>query len=62
MREMDWADAVTRMRHLGTYQIYMTNTPTEICGLVIRQADNMFLSHLTEESDLTYISPAAKID
>ena len=62
LRETDWADAVTRMRHLGIYQIYMTNTPTEIRELVIRQTDNLFLFHLTEESDLTHISPAAKID
>ena len=62
LRETNWADAVTRMRHLGTYQIYMTNTPTEIRELVIRQADNLFLFHLTEESDLTHVSPAAKID
>lgn len=62
LRETDWADAVTRMRHLGIYQIYMTNTPTEIRELVIRQTDNLFLFHLTEESDLAHISPAAKID
>jgi len=62
LRETDWANAVTRMRHLGTYQIYMTNTPTEIRPLVIRQTDNLFLFHLTENRDLTHISPAAKID
>jgi DNA helicase HerA-like ATPase len=62
LEKTDWADAVTRMRHLGTYQIYMTNTPTEILPLVIRQTDNLFLFHLTEESDLKHISPAAKID
>ena len=62
LRETDWANAVTRMRHLGTYQIYMTNTPTEIRPLVIRQTDNLFLFHLTEDRDLTHISPAAKID
>ncbi|RLI96110.1 MAG: hypothetical protein DRP00_05845 [Candidatus Aenigmatarchaeota archaeon] len=62
LRETDWANAVTRMRHLGTYQIYMTNTPTEIRPLVIRQADNLFLFHLTENRDLDHISPATKID
>jgi len=62
LRETDWANAVTRMRHLGTYQIYMTNTPTEIRPLVIRQTDNLFLFHLTEDRDLNHVSPAAKID
>jgi hypothetical protein len=62
LREVNWAEAVTRMRHLGTYQLYMTNTPTEIRPLVIRQADNLFLFHLTEQQDLQHVSPAAKID
>lgn len=62
LREVNWADAVTRMRHLGTYQLYMTNTPTELRHLVIRQADNLFLFHLTEQQDLQHISPAARID
>jgi energy-coupling factor transporter ATP-binding protein EcfA2 len=62
LRETNWDDAVTRMRHLGTYQIYMTNTPTEIRPLVIRQADNLVLFHLTEPGDIQHISPAAKID
>lgn len=62
LRETNWADAVTRMRHLGTYQIYMTNTPTAIRQLVIRQADNLFLFHLTEPSDLEHVTPATRID
>jgi hypothetical protein len=62
LRETNWADAVTRMRHLGTYQIYMTNTPTAIRQLVIRQADNLFLFHLTEPGDLQYVTPATRID
>jgi len=61
-RETNWADAVTRLRHLGTYQIYMTNTPTAIRPLVIRQADNLFLFHLTEAGDLEHISPTTRID
>nr|MDO8098444.1 DUF87 domain-containing protein [Candidatus Njordarchaeota archaeon] len=62
LRETNWADAVTRMRHLGTYQIYMTNTPTEIRPLVIRQADNLFLFHLTEFMNLQHVTPATRID
>jgi len=62
LRETDWADAVTRMRHLGTYQLYMTNTPTHIRSLVIRQTDNLFLFHLTENRDFLHITPATRID
>lgn len=62
LRETNWADAVTRMRHLGTYQIYMTNTPTQIRPLVIRQTDNLILFHLTEPRDFQHVSAAARID
>jgi hypothetical protein len=62
LRETNWVDAVTRLRHLGTYQLYMTNTPTAIRPLVIRQADNLFLFHLTESGDLEHISPTTRID
>ena len=63
LRETNWADAVTRMRHLGTYQLYMTNTPTAMRQLVVRQADNLFfLFHLTEPADLEHITPATRIN
>jgi hypothetical protein len=62
LRETDWSDTVTRMRHLGTYQLWMTNTPTGIRQLVIRQADNLFLFHLTEPGGLEHITPATRID
>lgn len=62
LRETDWADAVTRMRHLGSYQLYMTNTPTQIRSLAIRQTDNLFLFHLTESGDFQHITPATRID
>jgi len=57
-----WDDVVTRMRHLGTYQFYMTNTPTDLPLLVIRQVDNLFLFHLANETDLRHVAPAGKID
>jgi hypothetical protein len=57
-----WDDVVTRMRHLGTYQLYMTNTPMDLPLLIIRQVDNLFLFHLANEADLRYVAPAAKID
>ena len=28
----DWDNIITRMRHLGTYQFYVTNTPTSLPG------------------------------
>ena len=57
-----WLDLVTRMRHLGAYQFYMTNTPTSIDDLIIRQTDNIFIFNLTNKKDLDHILPATKID
>ncbi|RLE64668.1 MAG: hypothetical protein DRN53_00670 [Thermoprotei archaeon] len=57
-----WLDLVTRMRHLGAYQFYMTNTPTSIDDLIIRQTDNIFIFNLTNRKDLDHIMPATKID
>lgn len=58
----NWVDAVTRMRHLGTYQIYITNTPTKLDEIVIRQTDNLFAFHLSEPQDITHITPAVKLE
>jgi len=57
-----WLDLVTRMRHLGAFQFYMTNTPTSIDETIIRQTDNIFTFNLTNRSDLNHIMPATKID
>ncbi len=57
-----WLDLVTRMRHLGAFQFYMTNTPTSIDEVIIRQTDNLFAFNLTNERDISHILPAAKID
>lgn len=57
-----WLDLVTRMRHLGAYQFYMTNTPTSIDDLIIRQTDNIFIFNLTNKKDIDHIMPATKID
>lgn len=57
-----WINLVTRMRHLGAYQFYMTNTPQSIDEIVIRQADNIFIFNLTDRRDIWHIIPAAKID
>jgi len=62
LSETAWDDIITRMRHLGAYQVYLTNTPTAIPQNVIRQADNIFLFHLSTQSDLNYVAPASKLD
>ena len=40
----------------------MTNTPTSLDELIIRQTDNIFIFNLTNRSDLNHLLPATKID
>ena len=58
----DWDNIVTRMRHLGTYQFYITNTPTMLPEMLIRQTDNLFLFNLMNDEDYSFIAPAAHLD
>ena len=62
IEETDWDNIVTRMRHLGTFQFYITNTPTNLPNMLIRQTDNLFLFNLMNNEDFNHIGPAAKID
>jgi len=58
----DLEDLVTRMRHLGAWQFYMTNTPTSLPELVVRQTDNLFSFHLSLPDDIKYVAPASGMD
>ena len=60
--QTSWLDLITRMRHLGAFQLYITNTLTSIDQLIIRQTDNTFIFNLTNPKDIEHILPAAKID
>ncbi len=55
-------DIVSRIRHIGLYQIYVTNSPQFLPEMIIRQADNLFLFKLVDKRDIEYISPAANLD
>ena len=58
----DWMEIVTLMRHLGLWQFYITNTPSAIPELIIRQADNLFLFHLDLEDDIGRIAQSRGMD
>ena len=62
MRETEWINLVTRVRHLGLFQIYITNTPKSLIPQVIDQADNLFLFRLADEEDIKYLTPIARMD
>jgi len=60
--EVAWIDVVTRIRHLGAWQFFMTNTPPSIPPLIIRQTDNLFTFHLSIPEDIKHVSPASGMD
>ncbi len=62
LQRIAWLDLVTRMRHLGAFQFYMTNTPTSIDEIIVRQTDNIVIFNLTNKRDIEHLLPAAKID
>jgi|Deesub1362B_J571_1020462.scaffolds.fasta_scaffold01142_4 hypothetical protein len=62
LSNVEWIDLVTRIRHLGAYQFYITNTPSSLLSYAVNMADNIFIFGLTNDSDIQYILPAAKMD
>ena len=62
LRDTDWVDAVTRIRHLGMYQFYMTNTPTSVPEIILRQVDNLASFHLDLTEDIRRVAPASRTD
>jgi hypothetical protein len=50
------------MRHLGTFQFYITNTPTSLPDMLIRQTDNIFLFNLQNNEDFVHVTPAIRLD
>jgi DNA helicase HerA-like ATPase len=58
----DIEDLVTRMRHLGLWQFYVTNTPTSLPELLVRQADNLFCFYLSLPDDVKYVAPASGLE
>jgi DNA helicase HerA-like ATPase len=58
----DIEDMVTRMRHLGLWQFYVTNTPTSLPELLVRQTDNLFCFYLSLPDDVKYVAPASGLE
>jgi len=58
----DIEDLVTRMRHLGLWQIYITNTPTSLPEFLIRQTDNLFCFYLSLPDDVKYVAPSSGLE
>lgn len=62
LRETYWEDLITRMRHFGIFTIFITNQPDSIDRRIYRQIDNLFVYHLSNDSDVSLISQCSAID
>jgi DNA helicase HerA-like ATPase len=58
----DIEDLVTRMRHLGLWQFYITNTPTSLPEFLVRQTDNLFCFYLSLPDDVKYVAPPSGLE
>ncbi len=62
LRETYWEDLITRMRHFGVFTIFITNQPDSIDKKIYRQIDNIFVYHLSNDSDINLISQSSAVD
>ena len=62
IKETYWDDIITRMRHFGIYSTFITNHPEALGEGILRQVDNIFLFHFSNESDLDRISKISLVD
>jgi energy-coupling factor transporter ATP-binding protein EcfA2 len=62
LRETYWEDLITRMRHLGIFTVFITNQPDSIDRKIYRQIDNLFVYHLSNDTDINLISQSSSID
>ena len=62
VRDTDWDDIVTRMRHIGLFTTFITNQPDTVQEAIYRQADNVFIFNFTNEHDIEAIGKVAKAD
>jgi energy-coupling factor transporter ATP-binding protein EcfA2 len=62
MAHSDIEEVVTRLRHLGLHQIYVTNTPQSLPEFILGHITNWFLFNLANEQDIEYIQNSLPLD
>jgi hypothetical protein len=55
-------EVVTRLRHLGLHQVYITNSPQSLPAFILGHISNWFLFNLANEQDIEYIQNSLPLD
>jgi len=62
MNRSDIQEIVTRLRHLGLHQIYITNNPQSLPPFLLSHITNWFIFNLINNQDIQYLSNSLPLD
>jgi hypothetical protein len=62
MGHSDIQDIVTRLRHLGLHQIYITNNPQSLQSFLLSHITNWFIYNLANDQDIMYLQNSLPLD
>ena len=62
MEQSDIQEIVTRLRHLGLHQWYITNNPKSLPPFLLTHVNNWFIFNLTNEQDIVYLQNSLPLD
>jgi hypothetical protein len=62
MAHSDLEEIVTRLRHLGLHQVYITNNPRSLQSFLLSHITNWFVFNLANEEDIQYLQSSLPLD
>ena len=62
MNHSDIQEIVTRLRHLGLHQMYITNNPQSLPPFLLSHITNWFIFNLINDQDIQYLSNSLPLD
>lgn len=62
MEHSDLEEIVTRLRHLGLHQVYITNNPRSLQSFLLSHITNWFVFNLANEEDIVFLQSSLPLD
>jgi len=62
MGHSDIQEIVTRLRHLGLHQMYITNNPQSLPDFLLSHITNWFIFNLINDQDILYLANSLPLD
>ena len=62
MEHSDIQEVVTRLRHLGLHQMYITNNPQSLPAFLLSHITNWFIFNLINDQDILYLANSLPLD